>query len=127
MATAVESILELTTYDKAAKNDVLCQQGDVANEFYIIVSGCCCVRVQGKDKAAPPVFVGTLKELDFFGESALLGSVPSTNGNTITHTDTNTGTTIGTTTNYCVYYYYYAYYIQVIILIPPIFSLVLLL
>ena len=80
LAAAIESILELTTYEKAAKNDILCKQGDAANEFYIIVSGCCCVRVQGNDKAAPPVQVGTLNELDFFGESALLGSVSPTNG-----------------------------------------------
>ena len=80
LATAIESILELTTYKKAFKNDVLCRQGEPANEFYIIVSGCCCVRVQGNDKAAPPVQVGTLNELDFFGESALLGSVSPSNG-----------------------------------------------
>ena len=81
LAAAIESILELTTYQKAAKNDILCKQGDVANEFYIIVSGRCCVQVQGKEKATPPVEVGTLKELDFFGESALLGSVVPTKGN----------------------------------------------
>jgi hypothetical protein len=61
MAAAIESILELTTYKKAMKNEVLCQQGDAAIDFYIIVTGQCNVQVKGQDQK--PVQVGQLKEL----------------------------------------------------------------
>ena len=58
MAAAIESILELTTYKKAMKNEVLCQQGDAAIDFYIIVTGQCNVQVKGQDQK--PVQVGQL-------------------------------------------------------------------
>ena len=98
-AEAIESILELTTYKKVRSGTCLCVQGELANDFYIIVSGRCSVRVQVEGKwnsdsnrraqrgeteekneekeetATDGVArrVGTLKDLDFFGESALLG------------------------------------------------------
>ena len=51
------------------KNIVLCTEGDVAKEFYIIVSGQCTVHVgSGEVKRK----VGTLRELDFFGENGLI-------------------------------------------------------
>jgi hypothetical protein len=70
----IDSILELTTYQKASMNQVLCNQGDTATKFYIIVSGRCSVSVQskGEDQHCQQQ-VGTLKELDYFGESALCG------------------------------------------------------
>ena len=86
MAAAVESILELTTYKKAMKNEILCQQGDAAIDFYIIVNGQCCVQVKGQDQK--PVQVGKLKELDFFGESALLGSDAVRNATVIVESET---------------------------------------
>ena len=72
---AIESILKVTTYSKTKKGTVLCHQGDAAHELYIIVSGECSVSVheQGKDGENVQRNVGTLKELDYFGESALLG------------------------------------------------------
>jgi len=99
-AEAIESILELTTYKKVRSGTCLCVQGELANDFYIIVSGRCSVRVrvEGKwnsdsnrraqrgeaeennEEKAEIVKegvnrrVGTLKDLDFFGESALLGA-----------------------------------------------------
>jgi CRP-like cAMP-binding protein len=74
LATAIEAILELTTYKKARQNEVLCRQGEQANDFYIIVSGQCGVTVRFEGTAeAVDRRVATLKELDFFGESALLG------------------------------------------------------
>ena len=86
MAAAIESILELTTYKKATKDEVLCQQGDAAIDFYIIVTGQCNVQVKGQDQK--PVQVGQLKELDFFGESALLGSDAVRNATVIVESET---------------------------------------
>ena len=86
MAAAIESILELTTYKKAMKNEILCQQGDAAIDFYIIVNGQCSVQVKGQDQK--PVQVGKLKELDFFGESALLGSDAVRNATVIVESET---------------------------------------
>ena len=86
MAAAIESILELTTYKKAMKNEVLCQQGDAAIDFYIIVNGQCNVQVKGQDQK--PVLVGQLKELDFFGESALLGNDAVRNATVIVESET---------------------------------------
>ena len=86
---AIDSILALTTYKKASKNTVLCSQGDLAKDFYIVVSGQCSVEVQVEDMVQRRV--GTLKELDYFGESALLGGgrggvdvPPSTRNATVT-------------------------------------------
>ena len=83
---AIDSILALTTYKKASKNTVLCSQGDLAKDFYIVVSGQCSVEVQVEDMVQRRV--GTLKELDYFGESALLGGgvdvLPSTRNATVT-------------------------------------------
>ena len=103
-AEAIESILELTTYKKVPNGTCLCKQGDLAKDFYIIVSGRCSVRVhvegdwnsdrnrraqrgedaeeaeeikEEKEESVNGVVarkVGTLKDLDFFGESALLGA-----------------------------------------------------
>ena len=71
----IDSILELTTYQKASMNEVLCSEGDTATKFYIIVSGRCSVVVKskGEDQHLLQRKVGTLKELDYFGESALCG------------------------------------------------------
>ena len=86
MVAAIESILELTTYKKAMKNEILCQQGDAAIDFYIIVNGQCSVQVKGQDQK--PVQVGKLKDLDFFGESALLGSDAVRNATVIVESET---------------------------------------
>ena len=65
----IELILECTTYEKHSKDDILCKQGDVAVAFYIIVSGRCAVTVvHGGEHTRR---VGTLKDLDYFGESCL--------------------------------------------------------
>ena len=103
-AEAIESILELTTYKKVPNGTCLCKQGELAKDFYIIVSGRCSVRVhvegdwnsdrnrraqrgeeveenkEEKEEKEENCHqknhrkVGTLKDLDFFGESALLGA-----------------------------------------------------
>lgn len=70
----IDAILNLTTYQKVSMNQVLCREGETATTFYIIVSGRCSVRVPNKDEDQPlERQVGTLKELDYFGESALFG------------------------------------------------------
>jgi CRP-like cAMP-binding protein len=46
------------------KNYEICQQGDFAGIFYIIISGACQVTMNGKA-------IALLGELDFFGENAL--------------------------------------------------------
>jgi hypothetical protein len=69
----IEAIIESTTYEKHKSGDVLCAQGNVGTDFYIIVSGTCTVNVtSGEDGDSMSRRVGTLKDLDFFGESALL-------------------------------------------------------
>ena len=71
---AIDSILEFTTYKRYVKDDVMCTQGDVALDFSIIVTGQCAVKVRGRSgEEGDSRRVGTLKELDFFGESCLLG------------------------------------------------------
>jgi len=82
---AIESILELTTYEKHVKGDVLCTQDDVATEFYIIVSGQCAVKVHGKGGAARRV--STLKALDFFGESGLVQGEHKRNATVVAESD----------------------------------------
>ena len=71
----IESILECTTYEKHKAGDILCTQGDVATDFYIIVSGQCDIYVTAKavdGDTQLPRKVGSLKDLDYFGENALL-------------------------------------------------------
>jgi len=82
---AIESILDLTTYEKHVKGDVLCTQDDVATEFYIIVSGQCAVKVHGKGGAARRV--STLKALDFFGESGLVQGEHKRNATVVAESD----------------------------------------
>ena len=82
---AIESILDLTTYEKHIKGDVLCTQDDLATEFYIIVSGQCAVKVHGKSGASRRV--STLKALDFFGESGLVQGENKRNATVVAESD----------------------------------------
>ena len=81
----IESILELTTYKKWKMSDVLFTQGDIATDFYIIVTGQCAVKVKKVNEI--PRRVGTLKDLDFFGESALLDGEQTRNATVIADTE----------------------------------------
>jgi CRP-like cAMP-binding protein len=83
---AIESLLECTTYEKHGQEDVLCKQGDAATDFYIIVSGKCVVNVQGENGELPRQ-VGRLKDLDFFGEAALLEGSRERNATVIAETE----------------------------------------
>jgi CRP-like cAMP-binding protein len=76
MDKAVEEILAKTTYKKHAKGTIICEQGELADDFFIIVSGQCSVNVtnyNSQEGRAITRRVGALKDLDHFGESALLG------------------------------------------------------
>ena len=42
---AISTILGKTVYKRHVKDDVLCKQGELANDFFIIVSGQCSVQV----------------------------------------------------------------------------------
>ena len=66
---AIEALLEKTKYKKHKCDDILCTQGEEAATFFIIVSGTCSVQI---DMVSSKRRVGTLRELDFFGEGALL-------------------------------------------------------
>ena len=86
----IESILECTTYEKHKAGDILCTQGDVATDFYIIVTGKCDVQVTGTNKNGDtqlPRKVGSLKDLDYFGESALLEGVKTRNATVIAESE----------------------------------------
>merc|ERR1711865_1132598 len=48
----------------------LCKQGDVADTFYIVMSGACAA--YGKKTGEAITLLGTINELQFFGEASLL-------------------------------------------------------
>ena len=83
---SIESILECTTYERHLKDAVLCTFSELATEFYIIVSGSCAVSV-GDVSTNNYRHVGTLKELDFFGENALLEGEGKRNATVIAMTE----------------------------------------
>ena len=60
-------IIDVMTYKKLPLGTTVCQKGDVANCMYVLMSGTCVVTIQNKK-------VGTLSELDVFGEAALFGT-----------------------------------------------------
>jgi CRP-like cAMP-binding protein len=60
-------IIDVMTYKKLPLGTTICQQGNVANCMYVLMSGTCVVTIQNKK-------VGTLSELDVFGEAALFGT-----------------------------------------------------
>ena len=76
---AIEEILLRTKYGKHSRGEMLCRQGDLADCFYIIVSGNCSVHVetvQRSNGVSNDMMqrVGSLCELDFFGESVLMSA-----------------------------------------------------
>ena len=95
----IDIVLTKTTYQKFKQKDVLCKQHDIALEFYIIVTGICTVSVkktkssssnkgagidEGSEVAGNSTRkVGTLRELDFFGENALSNEIESKRNATV--------------------------------------------
>ena len=61
--------MEYKTYPQGAK---LCAQGETADRLFVLLSGQCKVSIRMHDKTEERR-VGTLYELDFVGEGALLG------------------------------------------------------
>ena len=74
----IATLLDATRFEKYAEGAVLCRQGEVADAFYILVVGSAVVSMA---QPAPPgaaekvveIRVGSLAELDFFGEACLEG------------------------------------------------------
>merc|ERR1711865_250539 len=66
---AIESILELTTYEKHTKGDVICTQNVLRESSNVTRK------------------VGTLKDLDFFGENALLDGERKRNATVIANSE----------------------------------------
>ena len=65
----------------------MCAQGEIGTDFYIIVSGSCAVNVtSGEESDSISRRVGTLKDLDFFGESALLEGAQIRNATVVAET-----------------------------------------
>ena len=60
-------ILDVMTYKKIKKGEMLLKKGDLANEMYLLMSGSCSVTVDGEE-------VGKLNKYDVFGETALFHS-----------------------------------------------------
>jgi CRP-like cAMP-binding protein len=52
------------SHQDVGKNDVLCIQGKEADKLYVLMSGTCCVSIDGK-------LVGQLRKFDVFGEAAM--------------------------------------------------------
>ena len=63
---AHDQIVDVMLYKKMKKGTVICQEGDEADEMFLLMSGTCKV-------TADDVFVGTLTKSDVFGESAMGG------------------------------------------------------
>ncbi len=78
-------LVEAMAYRQFPAGTPLCEQGTVADRFFVIVSGQCAVTVQHvvledtavDQKQPPPARVGTLYALDFLGEAALLQYDPA--------------------------------------------------
>ena len=68
--TEIEAMIDVMTRESHLMGDVLCQQGDVADKFYVVMSGRCNAYVQKKKGGNRKV--GTISMYNFFGESSLL-------------------------------------------------------
>ena len=71
----LDKMVDKMKYLKFNKGIELCLQGEIADRFFIIVTGQCSVMVQPKNKKHKVQRVNTLYALDFFGESALKENV----------------------------------------------------
>lgn len=81
--SVISEIVDKMEFQQFGPGEVLCNQGDPADIFYVIIQGECHVLVQqeidgteptkigNSEEADAAVQVGLLHELDFFGESAL--------------------------------------------------------
>jgi CRP-like cAMP-binding protein len=63
---AHDQIVDVMNFEQMQEGTVLCTQGSVADQMYLLMSGQCSVQVDA-------LHVATLYELDVFGEGALFG------------------------------------------------------
>ena len=68
-ADATETVLSAMDYERYEKGAIICEEGAVADRFFIIVAGQCEATLGA---GAQSVHVGNLKALDIMGENALL-------------------------------------------------------
>ena len=65
---AHDQIVDVMVYKKMKEGTAICQEGDEADEMFLLMSGTC------KVTAGNGTLVGTLTKSDLFGESALGGA-----------------------------------------------------
>ena len=83
----IDHVLIKMTFTKYFRGDVICQQGDAAKIFYIIVNGECDVTHRGNESGAEDQKVNTLHALDHFGESSLVGADQTRNATVTVSTE----------------------------------------
>merc|ERR1711865_1304682 len=71
--TEIDAMLEVMTREQHVKDEVLCKQGDVADTFYIVMSGECAA--YGKRPGEALKLLGTINVFQFFGEASLLSDL----------------------------------------------------
>jgi CRP-like cAMP-binding protein len=64
-------------YEKIEAGSVVCKQGAVANQMYLLMAGKCVATVNGRT-------VGKLTAVDVFGENALFGNGEQVRSATVT-------------------------------------------
>ena len=62
-----DQIVDIMGHKKITKGTVLCRQGDLADQMYVLTKGTCSVAVNGLE-------VARLNKFDVFGEAAMFGS-----------------------------------------------------
>ena len=72
--TAQDQIVDAMTFQTMKEDTVLCEQGSVADNMFLLMSGHCSVQVDG-------VHVANLYELDVFGENALFSTTSNSTRN----------------------------------------------
>ena len=80
-SAATDEILAVMESKRYKMGDIICQQGDEADRFYVIVAGKCKVEQRGshmrrdqEENDSELVHVGDLRALDVMGENALVSS-----------------------------------------------------
>jgi CRP-like cAMP-binding protein len=64
-AATIESVIDQMSYMRVHEGAVLCRQGDVADRFFVCITGECEVLVGDKK-------VGMIRSLDYFGEGCFV-------------------------------------------------------
>ena len=67
----MNAVIDAMIYQQRKKGDVVCSQGDNADRIYVLIKGRCAVS-SCAPSSTQEVRVGSLSELEVFGESALL-------------------------------------------------------